>query len=211
MHLNSAVYHCYAAHSEATAARLLRYDLAGIGFFILVCMVNGVIHAFRCTPAWRTFYLVTQTTLGLLTLATPLFPHWLPMLQSHSAVVKLYTAVVCSGLIPAAHWLFCVATPMEWTLIFPRVVGFFAWLGVGLAFYLTRFPESRWPGRFDVVSHLGCPCNGSLPSNSYFEATSTVGNCLSKSAACHHTDCCCPNCGAILAGGCLASILALKR
>ena len=51
VHFNSAAYHCYAAHSEATAARLLRYDLAGIGFFILVCMVNGVVHAFRCTPA----------------------------------------------------------------------------------------------------------------------------------------------------------------
>ena len=51
VHFNSAVYHCYAAHSEATAARLLRCDLAGIGFFILVCMVNGVVHAFRCTPA----------------------------------------------------------------------------------------------------------------------------------------------------------------
>jgi adiponectin receptor len=154
VHFNSAVYHCYAAHSEATAARLLRYDLAGIGFFILVCMINGVAHAFRCAPAWRVFYLVTQTTLGLLTLATPLFPYWLPMLQSHSAIVKLYTGVVCSGLVPAAHWLFGVASPMEWTLIFPRVVAFFTWLGVGLAFYLTRFPESRWPGRFDVVSHL---------------------------------------------------------
>ena len=155
VHLNSAVYHCYAAHSEVTAARLLRYDLAGIGFFILVCMINGVVHAFRCTPAWRAFYLVTQTALGLLTLATPLFPRQLPMLQPHSVVVKLYSAVVCSGLIPAAHWLISVATPTEWTLIFPRVVGFFAWLGVGLGFYLTRFPESRWPGRFDVVSHPG--------------------------------------------------------
>ena len=116
VHFNSAVYHCYAAHSEATAARLLRYDLAGIGFFILVCMINGVVHAFRCTPAWRTFYLVTQSTLGLLTLAAPLFPHWLPMLQSHSVIVKLYTAVVCSGLVPAAHWLAAVASPLGLSL-----------------------------------------------------------------------------------------------
>jgi adiponectin receptor len=120
--------------------------------FILVCMINGVVHAFRCSPAWRVFYLLTQSSLGLLTLATPLFPRWLPMLQAHSRVVKLYTTVVLSGLIPAAHWLAGVATAEEWTLIFPRVLGFFAWLGVGLAFYLTRFPESRWPGRFDVVS-----------------------------------------------------------
>ena len=33
-----------AAHSDATAAKLLRFDLAGIGFFILVCMINGVVH-----------------------------------------------------------------------------------------------------------------------------------------------------------------------
>jgi len=65
----------------------------------------------------------------------------------------LWRQVVLSGLIPAAHWLLLVATEIERHLIFPRVVGFFAWLGLGLAFYLTHFPESVWPGRFDVLGH----------------------------------------------------------
>ena len=46
-------------------------DLGGIGFFILVCMINGIVHAFRCSPAWRVVYLVTQSSLGFLTVATP--------------------------------------------------------------------------------------------------------------------------------------------
>lgn len=60
---------------------------------------------------------------------------------------------VCSGLIPAAHWLIAVATNNERQLIAPRIVGFFVRMALGLGFYLSRWPECRWPGRFDFV---GC-------------------------------------------------------
>ena len=51
-------------------------------------------------PAWRVFYLVSQSSLGFLTVATPLFPRWLLMFQEHTMVVKLYTSVRSSLVAP---------------------------------------------------------------------------------------------------------------
>lgn len=150
VHLCSALYHCFSAYSNTAEAWLLRLDLAGIGFFILACMINGVVLGFRCAPGWRAVYLTTQSCLGAVTLLAPLLPkRW--SFQRHSSLVAMYTVVVCSGLVPAAHWVAAVASPTERALMLPRIVGFFARLGLGLAFYLSRWPEARWPGRFDTV------------------------------------------------------------
>lgn len=47
-----------------------------------------------------------------------------------------------SSLIGCLQLRFSRRAEIERQLIFPRVLGFFAWLGLGLAFYTSHFPES---------------------------------------------------------------------
>ena len=58
---------------------------------------------------------------------------------------------VCSGLIPAGHWLLVVATEGERLLFTPRILGFLGLLAVGLGFYLSRWPVRRQPAPLAMV------------------------------------------------------------
>jgi adiponectin receptor len=146
VHGCSAVYHCFGALSAASAAALLKLDLGGIGLFMLACMINGVLVGFSCAPHLQQFYLCTLCSVGSVALVAPFTGR-----LSHPQLVRVYVGVTLCGLVPAVHWLLGVARWEERWIFGPRILLFFALLGVGLLFYLSRWPESRWPGRFDVL------------------------------------------------------------
>lgn len=71
VHANSATYHCFGARSATTARHLLRFDLGGIGFFMLACMFNGVLVGFSCVPLLQQCYLAIMCCIGGAALLAP--------------------------------------------------------------------------------------------------------------------------------------------
>ncbi len=96
---------------------------------------------FHCHPRYQLMYILLVACLMVAVLPIASHPSW-----SHRRTL-LFTGLIASALVPLTHWTFeLVSTgPAGWIEVatfLPRVLGVFAVYGVGLAFYVTRFPES---------------------------------------------------------------------
>mmetsp|Transcript_66134 Transcript_66134/g.213847 ORF Transcript_66134/g.213847 Transcript_66134/m.213847 type:complete len:128 (-) Transcript_66134:38-421(-) len=54
--------------------------------------------------------------------------------------------------VPAAHWVW-ISDPMNVAVALPYLMAMFVCYGFGACFYIAKWPERRWPGRFDLIGH----------------------------------------------------------
>lgn len=142
----SFLYHLCLCTTTCVRDCTYKMDLSGIIALIVTSYFTGIALGYRCFPSLRRFYLVYAACISLL-LAGPLV--W-PSLISN--VTRHLICCVAVGLLPALH--FCYISPSEdVALVVPYLLAMFGCYGFGAIFYLTRWPERRWPGRFDLFLH----------------------------------------------------------
>ena len=142
----SFMFHLCSCSGSQLRHCTYRMDLTGIVVLITVSYFAGIALGFRCYPALQSFYLVYASLVSL-ALAVPLLqPELVKDLTRH-----MIFCVAC-GVVPAVHFL-SVATSKEIACVLPYLLQMFGFYGLGACFYVSRWPECRWPGYFDIIGH----------------------------------------------------------
>lgn len=176
----SSTYHTLCNHSPLVSASCLLLDFSGILALILASFISGIYVGFYHHPTQQRLYWAMILLLIATSCTLVLHPRLQgPVYRPHRTAAFIATA--CSGLAPTLHglWLHGAARGfhacgVKWWL----AEGF--WYGVGVLFFVSRFPErwawgyrrGRWRGWFDVwgsshqifhacvVLGAGCHCWG---------------------------------------------------
>jgi adiponectin receptor len=145
----STLFHCFCCHSLHVSIKWNKMDYVGIVALITGSFVPAFYYAFYCDPRLQVGYIVTLGSLGGVCIfialadrfATPAF-RWFRTL--------VFTILGGSAVIPVIHaffrygFIYCVTT-----LHFGIVIVEGGLYILGALLYGFRWPESKWPGRFD--------------------------------------------------------------
>ena len=148
--LLSTSYHTMLCHSKDVENFMLRVDYVGILTLVLGSFFSGIYVGFYCERVLRRVYWTMIVSLSLI--AATLVLH--PKLQSsryRTYRTWAFISTALSGFAPIFHGLVLYG----WSEMWVRS-GMPYWFlegiiyGIGAWFFLTRIPESIWPGRFDI-------------------------------------------------------------
>ena len=174
---SSAGYHTFGAISPRAMRLWLRADKLGISLMIAGSYIPGIwldpgvlqdclllvrhrgdgvevarsqTHrrprrlGFRCRPRARLVWMAQALILLIVgaMLALECFP------KRHSA--KAFASLVAIGLLPTADFALH-GTAEEIRQFVPKLMLMFFFYGLGFFFFSTKWPESRWPGKFCIV------------------------------------------------------------
>lgn len=142
--VSSAGYHTFSAISPRAAKLWLRADKLGISLMIAGSYIPGIWLGFRCRPRARALWM-GQAVL-LLVVGALLTLECIP--KRYSA--RTFAALVAIGLLPTADFAMH-GTSEEIQQFVPKLMLMFVFYGLGFFFFVTKFPESRWPGKFCIV------------------------------------------------------------
>ena len=146
----STFYHTLMNHSFHVSSLWLRIDYVGILALTLGSFFSGIFVGFYCHPHLQLLYWSMITLLSLITAILVLHP-LLQGVRFRTLRTAAFVLTALSGFAPIGHglWLY------GWAEMWERS-GMPYWLlegaiyGVGAALFATRWPEKKWPGRFDV-------------------------------------------------------------
>lgn len=146
----SASYHALLSHSWDVASLWLRIDYAGILILIVGSFFSGIYVGFYCLPTPRTFYWTMIVTFSSITATAVLHPK---LQHSKYRALKAYAfmATALTGFVPIGHGLYLYGWQEMWVrsgmpYYFLEGIIYLA----GVFFFVTRIPESIWPGSFDI-------------------------------------------------------------
>ncbi|KAH7016044.1 hemolysin-III related-domain-containing protein [Microdochium trichocladiopsis] len=171
----SALYHTLMNHSYTVDHLYHRLDMLGIGIFIVGDIILGVYIIFWCETTLRNIYWSMIGVFGALTIITSIHPK----LQSHkyrSMRTLAFVATAVSVVAPLTHGLDIVGLDLMNKKGFTyTLVAKIGCLLSGTALYAMRFPESWWPGGFDMCSshsfmHILVVCAAVIQMIGYLEA-----------------------------------------
>jgi adiponectin receptor len=146
---SSTVYHLMSCHSEWLMRATLFVDFFGISALITGSFIPPIFYVFTCYPWLRMLYLSQITILGGATLVAP----WFKFFNSEewqTRRVLLYVVTIASGLAPTGHLLFLFPPNLVTAPVHLGILLMFLFYGVGTIIYVTRLPESLYPGQFDI-------------------------------------------------------------
>ena len=154
--LSSTLFHTFSCHSEA-AHKSWRYtDHFGILFALFGTYVSLICNTFACFPPWKQIHL--SAVIALFT--------WVILVKcianSDNCRIPLdiFIYVALYSALPIAHWVWLqggffqpVVLDKLKQIIIPFLAG-----GIGLLFYVSRFPEKQFKGSVDILgaSHQVC-------------------------------------------------------
>ncbi|KAL7807166.1 mPR-typeG-protein-coupled receptor [Trichoderma aethiopicum] len=146
----SATYHTLTNHSSEVEQLFLRFDLVGIVILTLGDFVSGIYMVFWCEPLQRKIYWSMIGVLGSLTIFIMLNPRFHgPKYRTFRTLAFVGTGL--SGFAPLIHGIsiFGFSQMMKQSgMPYYLIEGGFLLLGALV--YATKFPECRWPGKFDI-------------------------------------------------------------
>lgn len=143
--LCSCIYHLCNCTGRNVKECMYRMDLTGIAALISVSYFSGIGLAFHCHPRLRKCYLVYSAGI-VIALMAPLMRSQLADLTTH------FIVCVTVGLIPAVHFV-VISTADDVAVVVPYLVAMFGCYGAGAFFYIQKWPERVWPGKFDLFGH----------------------------------------------------------
>ncbi|TVY29114.1 ADIPOR-like receptor [Lachnellula hyalina] len=189
----SATYHTLMNHSHHVEHLCLRLDMLGVVIFILGDLVLGIYMVFWCEPLPRNFYWSMIGLFGTLTIFMTMHPKY------QGSKYRLFRALMfvatgLSGVAPLIHGLSVFGMSQMMRKAFPYTLAKAGCLLSGTAFYAvslpfahkgeidpntcgskTRFPESRYPGNFDLwgshsIFHVLVVCAAVVQFMGYLDA-----------------------------------------
>lgn len=146
----SASYHTLMSHSSTVSSLWLRIDYTGILTLILGSFFSGIYVGFYCLPTPRTIYWTMIVSLSIATGTLVLHPK-LQLAKYRSLKAYAFVATALTGFAPIGHGIFLYGWHEMWVrsgMPYYFLEGII--YGTGAVFFLTRFPESLWPGSFDI-------------------------------------------------------------
>eukprot|EP00735_Rhodelphis_limneticus_P002193 TRINITY_DN12983_c0_g1::TRINITY_DN12983_c0_g1_i1::g.11114::m.11114 TRINITY_DN12983_c0_g1::TRINITY_DN12983_c0_g1_i1::g.11114 ORF type:complete len:325 (+),score=27.15,sp/Q8BQS5/ADR2_MOUSE/37.64/1e-43,HlyIII/PF03006.15/5.5e-54 TRINITY_DN12983_c0_g1_i1:93-1067(+) len=145
MTIFSVLYHQFQCLSQKAANLLIRMDMAGIAFLILGSFFPVVHYGFYCENQWRSLYLGIMTALALLTVGVSITLTGERYFYHRTA---LFVSLTFIGILPFSHMTSIHGfSPFSFIL---RMLGSYL---TGAIFHASRFPESFFPGRFDLFGN----------------------------------------------------------
>ena len=160
--LSSTLFHTFSCHSEAAHLSWRVTDHFGILFALFGTYISLISNTFLCFPPWREIHLSAVMVLF----------SWVIFEKCRKRAripLDIFISVALYSAIPIAHWAWLQGGLMQpvvlaklRTILSPFIAG-----GVGLIFYVSRFPEKLFKaGSVDIwgASHqvsikliyLGC-------------------------------------------------------
>ncbi|KAF7303829.1 hypothetical protein MIND_00612700 [Mycena indigotica] len=147
----SAVFHSALCHSEPIAKYMNRVDYFGILALGTVNYFPTFHYAFFCEPGLRNLYIALMTASG----STGIYLACSPTYASPEyRRMRTYTFFACGGvvLVPFVHAICRKGYQQaDQAISFRWIVVEAMFYVIGALLYSERFPESRWPGRFDLI------------------------------------------------------------
>eukprot|EP01118_Nematostelium_gracile_P009741 TRINITY_DN3284_c0_g1_i1.p1 TRINITY_DN3284_c0_g1~~TRINITY_DN3284_c0_g1_i1.p1 ORF type:complete len:307 (-),score=26.46 TRINITY_DN3284_c0_g1_i1:99-1019(-) len=148
----SAFFHLFNPLSRNHHWRFRVADFSGISFYIVGCIFPLVYLTFNCMQEylyWNTFVLMMLAIAGLIFPCFEIF---------HTAAYRNIRISIYILLATYPMWMWVqivllLGYPNETDSLFYLLLQTYLWYVIGLAFYITRFPENIWPGRFDIWFH----------------------------------------------------------
>ncbi|KAH8662978.1 hemolysin-III related-domain-containing protein [Tricladium varicosporioides] len=146
----SATYHAISNHSPMVAKFGNKLDYVGIVFLITGSFIPSIFYGFYCQQHLQELYWAMICNLGFGCAAVSIFekfrtPDWRPYRAG------MFVAMGLSAVVPVLHGLKIHGISdmrdrigLTWLVL----QGILYILGAGL--YAARWPERRWPGRFDI-------------------------------------------------------------
>lgn len=154
---NSTIYHCFNCTSLTNFNCLYIADVSAIGLLIGGSYIPALYYAFICRPTTMIIYqLFIIIVLSAFTLLYQCGHCLTGRLTAHHVRVVILAAIVTFAPIPAVHFALIATTDfphISLQHVMTPLITMLILYAIGFAFYLSRFPERRWPGRFDVVGH----------------------------------------------------------
>ncbi|ESO10566.1 hypothetical protein HELRODRAFT_72643 [Helobdella robusta] len=142
----SASFHIFKCHSPEMYRKFLNIDLFGISLGLVGCYFPGLYLGFLCFQSWQNLYMF----LLVLILMALFYWHWnLGALDSQ----KFDFVNNNSFVVPSIHWVYLngglgSAFVQEFGL---KIMILYILLALAFSFYISKFPERFFPGRFDYV------------------------------------------------------------
>jgi len=147
----STMYHTFGCHSPNLCLFCGRLDYTGISVLITGSFIPWVYYSFYCSGLTRSVYMGLVTTFGVTcSLISMAKSFALPKYRTYRAVLFMIFGGV--GLFPLIHFTYENGIAhsfdegqMHWliTMLLLYVIG--------TMFFITRFPECVWPGKFNLV------------------------------------------------------------
>ncbi|OAG42077.1 hypothetical protein AYO21_03812 [Fonsecaea monophora] len=170
----SATYHTLMNHSQHVEHLCLRLDMLGVVIFILGDLVLGIYMVFWCESLPRNIYWAMIGVFGTLTIFMTLHPKYQGSKYRLFRALMFVATGLC-GIAPLIHGLYVFGMSGMMRKAFPYTLAKAACLLSGTAFYATRFPESRYPGKFDLwgshaIFHVLVVCAAVVQLMGYLDA-----------------------------------------
>jgi len=151
--LFSAIFHSFSCYSSNTSIWLAKLDYAGISIMIVGSYIPPIFYIFKCHEFWRIFYISAISlfgVIGLIVSSANIFST--PKFRTVRAV--FYVVFGLSAVVPVPHLMFMTSFefvfPIAWREALLGALYIF-----GAFVYSIRFPECKFPGRFDYLhSHF---------------------------------------------------------
>jgi len=125
----------------------LRVDYTCISILIGSAYYPPIYYIFKCKEFLVYFYLTTLTVLAISCMILTTFA----ICQNEKwRIIRTVVFVLLAifAIAPTIH-VFILIKEIDWSL-FGAMMLMYSVFGIGLLFYVTRFPERFYPGRFDT-------------------------------------------------------------
>ncbi|KAF7324630.1 hypothetical protein MKEN_00504500 [Mycena kentingensis (nom. inval.)] len=148
--VTSAAFHASICHSQPVAKYMNRVDYFGILVLGTVNYFPTFHYAFYCAPTLRNLYIAMMTVSG----STGIYLACSPRYASPEyRRMRTYTFFSCGGVVilPFIHAMWRNGLQeANCAISFNWILAEAAFYVGGALLYSERFPECRWPGRFDI-------------------------------------------------------------
>ncbi|KAK3358134.1 mPR-like GPCR protein [Lasiosphaeria hispida] len=146
----STTYHTLLNHSHKVEQLCLQLDLVGIAVLAVGDFISGIYMVFYCEPLQRNIYWSMTGIIGALTIAIMVSSRFQGR-EFRIFRTLTFVGLGTSGIAPLIHGI----TMFGWSQMvkqsgMPYYLVEGGFLLTGSFFYATKFPESRYPGKFDI-------------------------------------------------------------
>lgn len=147
----STLFHTFGCHSPDICLFCGRLDYTGIAVLITGSFLPWVYYSFYCQAMMKYIYMASMFTFGVIcTYVSMAKTFQQPKYRTHRAL--LFVVFGLCGIIPCIHVVGMNGLKHSFT------EGQMQWLVtmgalyiIGAVFFMTRFPECIWPGKFNLV------------------------------------------------------------
>jgi len=149
----SVSFHLFGCHSAHVCLLCGRLDYTGIAVLITGSYLPWVYYNFYCEPTTKLVYMGTIFVMGVLCSCVSFSKQFqLPKYRSFRGM--LFASFGMTGIFPFLHalyqngWQHSMENGQMHLLLLMGLL-----YGIGVSFFITRFPECVWPGKFDLLFH----------------------------------------------------------